>query len=67
MLPDHYKPRPPIVGGCFTCRYGGAPLSDFSNPLAHHTIACSKPNTWPATFPEQGCSGWQREPGSDDA
>jgi hypothetical protein len=52
-------------GGCFTCRYGGEPLGDLSDPLAHHTIAC-RARTWPATFPHEGCSGWEREPGCDD-
>src|SRR5437773_2654212 len=34
-------------------------------PLADHRRACSRPRTWPATIPADGCSGWEREPGSD--
>ena len=35
------------------------------HPLADHRRACSRPRTWPATIPADGCSGWEREPGSD--
>jgi hypothetical protein len=66
LLPDHFNPGPPRIGGCFTCRYCAPPLGDLSNPLADHRRACSRPRTWPATLPANGCSGWEREPDSDD-
>ena len=66
MIPDYYRPRPLRIGGCFTCRYAGAPLSDFSNAVAHRTITYHRPNTWSATLSENSCRGWDRKPGSDD-
>ena len=52
-------------GGCYTCRYSGPQPMQFT-PLMHEWVPCSRPNTWPATFPHKGCAGWEREPGSDD-
>ncbi len=66
MLPDHWTPKPPRIGGCLTCRYGGPLINDPRNPLTDNRCVCTRPKTWPATIPADGCSGWEREPGSDD-
>jgi hypothetical protein len=60
--PDETRQRP---GGCFTCRYAGAPFGDPQDPLGDHRLRCSRPGTWPANRPTDGCCDWEREPGSD--
>ena len=62
--PRRMRPR-----GCFTCRYDGAPIGDPYDPLGDHRLRCSRPRTWPANIPKDGCCGWARDRGamtSDD-
>ena len=66
MLLEHYRPKPPIVGGFFTCHFGGHQLGDPANPMADRRRACSRPDIYPANLPADGCSSWEREPGADD-
>jgi hypothetical protein len=57
---DPSRMRP---GGCFTCRYAGAPIDATG---ADRRVRCTRSGHWSANMPENGCSGWEREAGSDD-
>lgn len=51
MLPDHFKPRPPRTGGCFTCHFAGEPIDSTGHD---RRLRCSRPGYWPTDLPEKG-------------